>query len=79
MIILIKGGHASPYKYKQPFALPAHQPVVLSPDSTHIRLAGLTQTLVAGSTVLLVLTVATADTITIDVPVDRTGATGPAK
>ncbi len=58
--------------------IPAGQPVTLGPGGMHIMLMGLKEPLKAGQSFPLTLNFAKAGTRTVDVVVERVGATGPA-
>ena len=58
-------------------ALPPGRPVRLAPGGLHIMLMELRRALVAGGHVPLALTFAQAGTLTLSVPIEPLGATGP--
>jgi copper(I)-binding protein len=58
--------------------IPADKPVTLGPGGMHIMLMGLKEPLKAGQSFPLTLNFAKAGTRTVDVAVERVGATGPA-
>jgi len=58
--------------------IPANQPVTLAPSGLHIMLEGLTKPLKAGQSFPLTLTFDKAGTRTVNVAVEKVGATGPA-
>ncbi len=57
--------------------IPAGQPVTLAPDGTHIMLMGLATPLKVGQSFPLTLTFEEAGTRTVNVAVEKVGATGP--
>jgi periplasmic copper chaperone A len=58
--------------------IPAGQPVSLAPGGLHIMLVGLKKPLRAGQSFALTLTFAKAGSQTVEVPVEKVGAAGPA-
>ena len=58
--------------------IPAGQKVTLAPGGMHIMLIGLKKPLQAGQSFPLALTFAQAGTRTVEVAVEKVGATGPA-
>jgi len=58
--------------------IPAGKPVTLAPGGTHIMLMGLAKPLEAGQSFPLTLTFEKAGTQTVNVAVEKVGATGPA-
>jgi len=58
--------------------IPAGQPVSLKPGGEHVMLLGLNRPLLEGQSFPLTLTFEKAGSLTVSVPVEKAGATGPA-
>ena len=76
-LTLRKGGRASLYQVKDGVPFASNQPLLMGPAGTQIRLTGLAPGVTVGKTLTLTLSFARAGTLSIDVPIKSSAATGP--